>query len=889
MADSKFADMMTESDASGGVNGKGNKRLRTQTAQKPIDRAMNGRCTGLVRIKLDQLGFHPDNRAGLGCSPFHTHEVGSDVANNGVNLDRYQHVPIIMIPESELKRVRMTNKLKGDSDELMPQFAAGMTYATLGKTHFVHALKLLSDGGRTHMNDGTSKLAPKSNDSEYKAILHMGVLCQMFEPGLWYDTVALDHMMAQDNFNQNVQMQQDEMFVYGTVGRLKDRLDRDVKKEQSRYKSLVRDVKDSFAVGWSDADIKFIVDLRLQLNVFCDALFKSMCFAVVAGRVRVSPKDFGLVARLHPEGPLAKVMMLLSLYVGALPSKKTTEGVTYVGRVELKAKRLREDVVKRLQYDGADLVMHCNNYGKKVLARYVSKDEDSDAAKMLQPRCTMLAEFGKALIAAGLTLDENMKKGIPSAKDLACSELMSNALPLVEHQFSQALVAAGVFDETTRPVAVLARRASAVLDGAATAKAKGKGRTHLGPKATTPAGVQPTSFDKNGNVVHSHALGDVMERLEIKKLPARVVVNAPPLRDAAGVLADEFGDAFKAEVKDDDDDDLSDEPRNLSRGVEDASLLGYSGDAILVSIDEKVATIRVRAGDGDDDDLHVTMKVLLRDLRAAEAVEEAKETYIHPLWRLPSEASQTLEFSVDGTYYPSSMLTQCSCGLHAALEMSIASITDTEVHVMSEQDKLPYMLQVRAKRAFKTGELVFVPFGKALSVANPEDVILPDKRRLGDPRTVIHEAHEIEAAAIMSIVFPAAPKKGPKKSKTSTMTAEEDTDKLPDDVSIIVQSPLSCGKAPKLRDECLRDLSPYWAVSKSVSLQGGNVIIQRTTLVISPPTHSASSSKMPTMAHKVSMDLMVMRNNQPIEAGELITLPMRVADDVAIHQFLPEP
>ena len=107
MADSKLAAMMT---------GSSNKRPRTQTAERPIDRAMNGRKTGMVRIKLEMLGFHPGNRAELGCSPFHVHEVASDAANNGVNLDRYQHVPIIMIPESALKQVRMTNQLKGDSD-----------------------------------------------------------------------------------------------------------------------------------------------------------------------------------------------------------------------------------------------------------------------------------------------------------------------------------------------------------------------------------------------------------------------------------------------------------------------------------------------------------------------------------------------------------------------------------------------------------------------------------------------------------------------------------------------------------------------------------------------------------------------------------------------------
>ena len=41
----------------------------------PLDRAMMYREEGLVRKKLDDIGFIPENRGNLGLGTYHVHEV----------------------------------------------------------------------------------------------------------------------------------------------------------------------------------------------------------------------------------------------------------------------------------------------------------------------------------------------------------------------------------------------------------------------------------------------------------------------------------------------------------------------------------------------------------------------------------------------------------------------------------------------------------------------------------------------------------------------------------------------------------------------------------------------------------------------------------------------
>ena len=118
------------------------------------DRAQKMRKTGLVRIPLDKIGFCPDNRGGLGISPYHAHEVAWDCLSNKTRISRYVHVDVVEIPEADLQRVRDTNKRKSESEPFMPRYSSTIQYMCLTKTQFVHAQKLGKDGTHTLFGAG---------------------------------------------------------------------------------------------------------------------------------------------------------------------------------------------------------------------------------------------------------------------------------------------------------------------------------------------------------------------------------------------------------------------------------------------------------------------------------------------------------------------------------------------------------------------------------------------------------------------------------------------------------------------------------------------------------------------------------------------------------------
>ena len=104
------------------------------------------------RQPLKFLGFHPDNRYGLGIGSSHVHEV-AHACQAGVSQHKYRAVDVIRVPEKALAEFRAVNKKKCESDKLMPKFSPEMKFACLSRTHFTHALKLNSDGARTLYNE----------------------------------------------------------------------------------------------------------------------------------------------------------------------------------------------------------------------------------------------------------------------------------------------------------------------------------------------------------------------------------------------------------------------------------------------------------------------------------------------------------------------------------------------------------------------------------------------------------------------------------------------------------------------------------------------------------------------------------------------------------------
>ena len=180
------------------------------------DRAHSKRRVNLVRIPLEQLGFNPRNRGGLGVCPHHVHEVGWDGVSNGIKLARYGHVSVLELPADQLEGIRALNakKCRDASPGLAPA-SPGILYVCLTKTHFVHACKLAHLGTSTLFDGQTTKFAFAGQ--EWDEIKKHGVLCAIYEQDLYSDSQAVDSVMQEDNLNSGIEMKEDEMALFGKV------------------------------------------------------------------------------------------------------------------------------------------------------------------------------------------------------------------------------------------------------------------------------------------------------------------------------------------------------------------------------------------------------------------------------------------------------------------------------------------------------------------------------------------------------------------------------------------------------------------------------------------------------------------------------------------------
>ena len=183
----------------------------------PADRAQKHRKLGSVRLPLDKLGFLEENRGGLGISPHPVHEVVWDCCTNGIKLNRYGAVDVVKIPVNKLEAVRKVNCEGCEENELMPPYSHSIEYGCLTKTHFVHALKLGKQGGRTVFNMGKLHIKWSRRDVEAQEINTQGVLCAIYDEEILDDSAALSGVMADDNLNASVQMREDETQAYSRV------------------------------------------------------------------------------------------------------------------------------------------------------------------------------------------------------------------------------------------------------------------------------------------------------------------------------------------------------------------------------------------------------------------------------------------------------------------------------------------------------------------------------------------------------------------------------------------------------------------------------------------------------------------------------------------------
>ena len=152
--------------------------------------ARKHRKPGPVRIPLDQIGFWPGHRDGLGISSHHVQMVAWELKDCGTILERYEHVDLVEIPQDMLQEIRDANRERCEADDYMPRFSPHMTYVCVSKPHFVHAHKLAKECNRSIFNKGEVNIRWQDGDEEGAQILEQGPMCVIYSSSLLRDPEA---------------------------------------------------------------------------------------------------------------------------------------------------------------------------------------------------------------------------------------------------------------------------------------------------------------------------------------------------------------------------------------------------------------------------------------------------------------------------------------------------------------------------------------------------------------------------------------------------------------------------------------------------------------------------------------------------------------------------
>ena len=188
---------------------------RPEPVTDDVDRAMKYKDR-VVTMNVKRLGFYHNNRGSQGVLPRHVHEV-ADSCREGVKDHRYLIVMAVKVPAHALASWRLENQKKCQNDSLMPAFSSEMDCALLTKTHFVHAIKLATEGSRTLYNLPNG---PKVAFKNSQHVLEEGVSVQLFSEELWDDPDAMLALMTEDNKNADICMKENEIQVMGQVAEL---------------------------------------------------------------------------------------------------------------------------------------------------------------------------------------------------------------------------------------------------------------------------------------------------------------------------------------------------------------------------------------------------------------------------------------------------------------------------------------------------------------------------------------------------------------------------------------------------------------------------------------------------------------------------------------------
>jgi len=844
------------------------------------DRAAKCLKAGFLRIDIARLGFWKENRGGTGCNGFHTHEVAQDCKANKTKLMRYQYVIAVKIPANRLEEVRRYNKDKCETDPLMPRYSPTMEFVCGTKTHFVHGQKLAKDGGRTLFNEGEVEIKWQTGDTEGIEIMENGVMACIAGEELFDDIDALHALSSDDNLNAQISWGEDEMQGFGRVHELVTRLSAPSQSVDA-LKTLTASRLESGGLGSFTLEAWMcFFRLRAQVGPKIALALTTVQFSLCSGRVRVRYTDFGEAARLDPRAPWSSASLILFAYLGNMDqSKKVSTCVTFEGRVVKHAKPMQHDAITELVGEPA-FVLSVHNFINSMLQKYtgaerlVSKDTSKAAHDLMQARGEIVANSGKHLLKVGAALEQAVKRATAQKRTLGVEarlciveEECHNKFAKAEDFYRTELVKKGIYtqDDLPTPLHVLAVSAKPV----ANAPSQG-GLTAVKHEPISEAKQAAKALSQCGAPV-GVAAGSAGEVAEPPVLTEAHVYNRLDVK-GCGEYAMAYM-KFKAtpNVKEEQSADTSPQV-DVSESKKPAEGAWCKVKLVSISMPEAVVVVVEGKHEGHDFTCHVD------GLRAFKALPDLPKTKVHPTAVVKGKTLDAYDYQLRSDSSAFSLVESAVLWAHMSSRLCVQGLCVWDI---TDGDKLPITLQVRAKVPFRKGTLVLAPaYGQCKRTPTMITEQQPDIETVAKEHTgVLHASMLLKVPLFVTItgktdrqVIAASSDEAPKETPKGNQTGKQI---IREKHGFDMFSPLLEGKLQKNRATSMENLPPFWAVLRYGSPKAvHNMKIE--TVPFSDLGFDVQGTRYPQLDKSLEFlaYVPILRNTSDIEKGDILCLPM---------------
>ena len=263
-----------------------------------------------------------------------------------------------------------------------------------------------------------------------------------------------------------------------------------------------------------------------------------------------------------------------------------------------------------------------------------------------------------------------------------------------------------------------------------------------------------------------------------------------------------------------------------------------------------------------EDDGCERIAMCVDELRAVIKVKESR-VILHPSLQECGETLDPYDYDFCEGHFTRAVAGHTLLWAHAA---AMASVDRVEVSRISDEGKVSFILQVRAKEDIKKGSLCLAPAYGEISQNNQDA-----QRELAKKDGVVHAAmlSHVEAKVVSKDVRSQKPR-----SKEDVRTVEDQERTQPKVTPFVIGSPLLAGKATKARETCMENLAPFWALLGCAGPRA-DYNMELDTVVLRDTGFDNKSSDYPKLRKGVefTVHLVIARNSTLIKKGEVLLLP----------------